>query len=453
LATNIVMPALGLAQETGTLLKWFIAEGQAVAKGEPLMLIETDKTTVEIEAPAAGVLAAVTARVGDVVPVGRVIALLLAPGEAAPKGLDLAVQAERVPAPARAGLPSPAPRRLDLPIQAERVPTPARAPAPARAAIAATPAAARIAAAQHIDLSEVQPAGRLLRKADLQAHLRATRPSAVERAGRPLASPKARRLAAERGIDLATISGSGPDRAVLAADVLAGPAAAAAAPALTMSAAWRLMAERTTQSWTTVPHFFLLREVAAGRLVAWRESRLKRRSDKVTYSDLLVMLVAAGLRQHPRLNASWRDGAILANDEINIGLAVGVEEGLIVPVMHEADALSLSQIAARRQELVARAQAGKLLPDDLRGGTFTISNLGMYGVDAVKAIINPPQAAILAVGRIAERVVALHGRPEVQPMLMLSLSCDHRVVDGVRGAQFLQTLAELIEEPLALLDT
>jgi pyruvate dehydrogenase E2 component (dihydrolipoamide acetyltransferase) len=218
-----------------------------------------------------------------------------------------------------------------------------------------------------------------------------------------------------------------------------------------LSAAWRVMAERMAQSWSSAPHFFLMREVDASRLIAWREQAQRRAQAKLTYSDLLVKLVAAALHTHPRLNAAWQAGAIVENAAINIGLAVAVEDGLLVPVIPRADVLGLGEIAARRQEIVARAQSGKLRPDDMQGGTFTISNLGMYGVDSFNAILNPPQAAILAVGRIVDRVVPVAGQPAVRPMLMLSLSCDHRVVDGARGARFLETLAELIEEPLGLI--
>jgi pyruvate dehydrogenase E2 component (dihydrolipoamide acetyltransferase) len=172
----------------------------------------------------------------------------------------------------------------------------------------------------------------------------------------------------------------------------------------------------------------------------------------VTYSDLLVKIVAAALREHPRLNASWVGGKIILKQEVHVGLAVAVEEGLVVPVIHQADRLSLGEIAGQRIELVAKARAGKLRPQDISDGTFTISNLGMYNVDAFNAIINQPQAAILAAGRIAERVVPVNSQPAVQPMMVLTLSCDHRVVDGARGAQFLETIAALIEEPLGLLD-
>ena len=212
------------------------------------------------------------------------------------------------------------------------------------------------------------------------------------------------------------------------------------------------MAERMTASWTTAPHFYLAREVNVSRLVAWRERANQRTGARVTYTDLLVKLVAAGLGRHPGVNASWRDGAIVRHADINIGLAVAIDEGLIVPVIHRADALSLAEIATRREDLVSRGQAGTLRPADIQGGGLTISNLGMYGVDAFNAILNPPQAAILAVGRIADRVVAVKGQPVVQPTMVLSLACDHRALDGARAAQFLGALADLIEEPLALLD-
>jgi pyruvate dehydrogenase E2 component (dihydrolipoamide acetyltransferase) len=268
-------------------------------------------------------------------------------------------------------------------------------------------------------------------------------------------------LAQERKLDLRAISGSGPDGAVLAADVAAAqaptpiaiaPIEAAAPETLGVSRMWRVMVERISQAWTTIPHFYLMREVNATRLMAWRDDVQKRAGERITYTDLLMKLTAAALRQHPRLNASWQNGSIALNPDINIGLAVAVDEGLIVPVIHHADHMSLSQLAARRAELIAKAQANKLPLDDISGGTFTISNLGMYGVDAFNAIINPPQAAILAVSRIADRVVALNGQPVVQPMMTFSLSCDHRVVDGARGAQFLQTVAELVEDPMRLLD-
>lgn len=401
MATNVILPALGMAQDTGKIVEWLKAEGQHVTAGEPLVVIETDKAAVDLEAPATGILAQVSAKAGDEVPVARVIALILS-AEEAEAGVS---QPDRVPAPAATAV-------------AERDPSPSARPA-AAAAPASVPS---------------QPHGAN---------------------GRRLASPKARRIAAERGVNLATLRGTGPGGVVLAADV---PAAVNPAIAPTgaviggseMNAIWRLMAERTTQSWTTIPHFFLVREVAAEALIAWRARAAPGASERVTYTDLLIKIVAEALRRHPRLNASWQDGAIVHHDEINIGLAVAVADGLVVPVIHQAGDLTPSGIASRRTELVGRARAGKPRPPDLAGGTFTISNLGMYGIDAFNAIINAPQAAILAVGRMADRVVPVNGQPAVRPMMTLSLSCDHRVVDGARGAAFLSTVAALIEDPPVL---
>lgn len=442
MATNVIMPALGLAQETGIVLEWLKAPGESVKKGEPLLQIETDKATLEIEAPATGKLVHVSATAGDEVPVGEVIAMILAAGEVMPEPFEpaspvLSGDTERPEAEATVRPPS---------VEIAR-----------RPAIIASPVAARIAAEHDLDLRLLRPEGGPVKKADVLDYLERQKLSvASEYVTRiTAASPKARRLAAERGLDIAALTGSGPGGAVLAADVLDAktvPTLASEPQTIALSTTWRLMAERTTQSWTGVPHFYLLRDVNASRLVVWRASAQKRTAEKITYTDLLVKLVAITLREHPRLNATWNEGVIILNDEINIGLATAIEEGLVVPVIHRVDELTLTEIAARRKDLVARAQAKQLHPKDIRGGTFTISNLGMYGVDTFNAIINPPQAAILGVGRIAERVVPIDGQPRVSPMMLVSLTCDHRVADGARGAQFLQTLAELIEEPLGLLD-
>ena len=410
--TDVIMPALEMAQETGKVLKWLKAPGHAVRKGEPIVEIETDKITVEIEAPASGVLGNVTAAEGDVVPVGRTIAVI---GEAGAPAV--ATPAPVAAAPSARGTSAPGP-------SSER----------ASERVKASPLARKIAEQHGVDIAQVRTSSGKIEKADVLAHV-------SSRAGRILASPKARRLASERGVDLKVVRGSGPDGAVLAADL---PAASRAADGV--GTVWRVMAERMTQSWTTAPHFYLVREVNASRLMSWRA----RVGKQITYTDLLVRLVAAALAQHPRVCVSWKDGTIVQHDEINIGLAVAIEAGLVVPVLHGADKLSLAEIASRREELVTRAQSGKLRPADITGGVFTISNLGMYGVDAFNAIVNPPQAAILAVGRIADRVVPVNGAPAVAPMMVLTLSCDHRALDGARGAQFLGTLADLVEEPLAL---
>jgi pyruvate dehydrogenase E2 component (dihydrolipoyllysine-residue acetyltransferase) len=428
MATDVILPALGIAQDTGKIIEWLKAEGDEVIQGEPLVVIETDKAMVDLEAPASGMLTEVSAVAGDEVPVAQVIAVIVSPEEA--------MRSRSTPPPPEfRAVPAP----LDSPTESSR------------SALYSAPATGAPSA------------------------------SALVRNGRRAASPKARRIATERGVNIAAIAGSGPGGVVLAADVLASSAdvasmwtptgatvvaptpgsahvalngqpiaASSAAGDATISSVWRLMAERTTQSWTSIPHFFLLREVNAAALMSWRARAARQVSAEITYTDLLVKIVAEALRQHPRLNASWDQSAITAHDEINIGLAVATENGLVVPVIHRADDLSLKGIARQRADLVKRAQAQRLRLDDLQNATFTISNLGMYGIDAFTAIINAPQAAILAVGRIVDRVVPVSGLPSVQPMLTLSLSCDHRVVDGARGAQFLAHVAQLIEDPSML---
>jgi pyruvate dehydrogenase E2 component (dihydrolipoamide acetyltransferase) len=435
---DVIMPALEMAQETGKVLKWLKAPGEKVRKGEPIVEIETDKVTVEIEAPASGVLGDVTAREGDVVPVGHAIARI--------------VEDARAPASSAA------------------VAAAAPAAAPARPpAIKASPLARRLAEEHGVDLSQVKSASGRIDKADVLAYLERRKTAAPTNGGASArlvaASPKARRLASERGVDVAALRGSGPNGAVLAGDVLvapggagvrqaetAVPATAVPAPeAVTVGTVWRIMAERMTTSWTTAPHFYLVREVNVSRLVTWLERARKQTGARITYTDLLVKVVAAAIARDPNVNVSWNDGSILRHADVNIGLAVAIEAGLVVPVIHRADALSLPEIAARREDVAGRAQAGKLRPADIQGAGFTISNLGMYGVDAFNAIVNPPQAAILAVGRIADRVIAVNGQAVVQPTMVLTLSCDHRALDGARAARFLGALAELIEEPLALL--
>jgi pyruvate dehydrogenase E2 component (dihydrolipoamide acetyltransferase) len=444
MATEVILPALGMSQESGKIIRWLKSEGEQVARGEALAEIETDKATVEIEAPASGVLAAMCAA-GIAVPVGQVIATILAPGEIAPQAV--------------------AGGSGDRPASADPQMSPARVLSPRPAVVAASLLASRIAADRGIDLSQVKASGQRVQKADVLAYLQdpdQIAGIAPVHSRLVAASPKARRLALVQGRDLATIKGSGPGGAVLATDVLTEPASGLSALAwgsrpgmhdADVSTIWRVMAERTAHSWATVPHFYLAREVDASRLVSWRRHLVTSQEiTDVTYTDLLVKIVAAALRLHPRLNATWSDGRLTLLEEINIGLAVAVEEGLVVPVLHQADSLTPGELARQRKALVARAQAGKLRLQDISGGTFTISNLGMYGVDAFHAVINEPQAAILAVGRVAERVVARKGQPTVLPMLVVTLSCDHRAVDGARGAQFLDTVASLIEEPLNLLE-
>ena len=213
---------------------------------------------------------------------------------------------------------------------------------------------------------------------------------------------------------------------------------------------WRVMAERLSRSWAEVPHFYLVRDVNMSALRAWRQERRRSGGVVPSVSDVLVRVCATALVEHPRLNASWTDGTVTLHPSVNIGFAVAIDDGLMVPVIHGVERMSMEQITARRTELVERTQSGKLQPEDVAGGTFSITNLGMFGVDAFDAIVNPPQAAILSVGRIADRVVAVKGEPSVQPMMTLTLSVDHRVADGARAAAFLDTIASLIVKGTAL---
>ena len=403
------MPALEMAQETGKLLSWRKREGDAISKGEPLLDIETDKAVVEIESPADGILAGVKAQAGDVIPVGQTIAWIVSAGEKPPDQ----------EASAASG------RRMDT--------RPVSAGAGASSSIAPSSAAA-------------PPTARI--------------------------SPKARRLAREHGVDVSRVRGSGGEGEILAEDILAfvasssskGGAAAAtlaenpqaeARATQNLSQVGRLMAERTAQSWTTAPHFFVTREIEAGGLVATREkfgpAVEKERGVRLSHTDLLVAAVARALEKHPLVNASWTGDGIFLHPEINVGVAMAVDGGVVVAAISGANTKKLGEIATMRRDVTERARAGKLRPGDITGATFTISNLGMYQVDAFTAIIVAPQAAILAVGRIADRVVPVDGKPGIRPMMTLTLSCDHRVLDGAHAALFLNDLAAAIVEPEKLL--
>jgi pyruvate dehydrogenase E2 component (dihydrolipoamide acetyltransferase) len=403
MATSVVMPALEMAQETGKLVAWRKSEGETVKKGEILLEVETDKAVVEIEAQAEGTLGGVRAKTGDVVPVGQIIAWLLKSGEAVPE--------------------------LTASAQTGRKMSSASADASARPAETAGPAAT------------------------------------VSVAGAKI-SPKARKLAREHGVDIATLRGSGPGGEILADDVMkaaaggppkggpqtsggvgAGfsrPGTAGAPDAMTTIG--RIMAERTTHSWTTAPHFFVTRHVDATALNAARASAVpaieRSHGVKVTHTDLMISAIAKALVKHPRLNAAWVDDRIVLNDEVNIALAIAVDNAVVTAVIRNAGRLALGDIARQRKDLSEKARANKLSPADIAGATFTISNLGMLNVDAFTAIIVPPQAAILAVGAIADRVVAVDGMIAVRPMVTMTLSSDHRLVDGARAAMFMNDVVE-----------
>jgi len=398
MAFSVVMPALEMAQETGKLLAWRKKEGDRVTKGEPLLEIETDKAVVEVEAPADGILAGIKAAEGTDIPVGQTIAWIVALGEAPPVENESSAPAARAGSHAKAG-------------------------APHAAATSGTP----------------------------QAPAQSAR-----------ISPKARRLAKELGVDIATVRGSGPGGEILASDVQAASAPAASSLADKQSGSLevpsslgRIMAERTTQSWTTVPHFFVTREVEATALNQYRDRVVadieSSHQVRITHTDLLVALVARVLLKHPRLNASWSAQGIRLHDHVNMGIAIAVNDGVVAAVVPNAHNAALAEIAIRRRDVAERARAGKLRPADIADATFTISNLGMYNVDQFSAIITSPQAAILAVGGIADRVVAVNGQPAIRPMMALTVSCDHRVADGARAALFLSDLADAVREPARFL--
>jgi len=388
LATEVIMPALSPAQETGILIEWFKEEGDLIEKGEPLMEVETDKANVEVEATTTGILANITVNLGDEIPVGKVIALILADGESVPESnKEYSSSETKVSEEDTAQLQTTISNPLD--------------------------------------------------------------PSANLPTNKIVASPKVRQYAKKEGIDLSFIKGSGPNGVILMEDVLVNQSSTETEENdIPTSKGWRLMADRLTESWSSAPHFNLVRHLDVSNLVTYKKQVQEKNSNRLTYTDLLIKLVSITLKEHPRINASWIDNKIVKNSEINVGLAVDFDGGLIVPVIHKTDELSLGEITNRRKDLITRTQAGKLRSGDLDRGTFTISNLGMFDVDSFNAIINPPQAAILAVGRIVDKVVPVDGLPAVRPILTLNLSFDHRVVDGVRGAKFLKTLSNLIENPL-----
>src|SRR5258708_35598852 len=394
MAFSVVMPALEMAQETGKLIAWRKKEGDSVSKGEPLLEIETDKAVMEVEATADGILAGISGVVGADIPVGQTIAWTVAPGEKPPSGNDAATTAP----------------------------------------------AARGKTESHVTQSAASA-----------SESPATQGVRI--------SPKARRLAKELGVDIASVRGSGPDGEILASDVQAAGAAGASSTAAPVKSSslevpttlGRLMAERTTQSWTTIPHFFVTRDVDASALNSYREKVVgeieREHKIRVTHTDLLVALVARVLLKHPRLNSSWTLEGIRLHDHGNMGVAIAVHDGLVASEIPNAPNASLAEIATHRRDVADRARAGKLRPADIADATFTISNLGMYHVDQFTAIITPPQAAILAVGAIGDRVVAIEGQPAVRPMMTLTLSCDHRAADGARAAMFLNDFSGAVRQP------
>jgi pyruvate dehydrogenase E2 component (dihydrolipoamide acetyltransferase) len=404
MATEVKLPRLGQGMEAGTIVKWLKAEGDAVEKGEPLYELDTDKVTQEVEAEASGVLLKIAISEGEV-EVGKTIAFI---GD----------EGEKVEAPAEgredgdAARPTREARERARPEEPRKEPEPEAAPPPRRDGA----------------------------------------PTRVK------ASPLARRIARERGVDLASVTGTGPEGRVVAEDVERAAAAPAPAPAaapaveaevVRLSSMRRTIARRMTEAWQA-PAFQLEVSVDMTAALALR-ARLKERAGEQptpTVSDVLTKLAAVALMRHRDVNATWADDAVELHPSANVGIAVALAGGgLVVPVIRGCERLSIAEIAAARSEVVQRARDGKLRQGDLEDGTFTISNLGMYGIDRFTAVLNPPQAAILAVGTAEERAVVVDGEVAARPQMDLVLTCDHRQLTGATAAEFLATLKALLEEP------
>jgi pyruvate dehydrogenase E2 component (dihydrolipoamide acetyltransferase) len=431
MSTNILMPALSPTMTEGKLAKWHVKVGDTVKAGQVICEIETDKATMEVEAVDEGKIGQIVVAEGtEGVKVNAVIAILLEEGETeVPKGA----------APAAAG-PAPAAKPA-----AAAAPSPAPAPAAKPALPAAAPAAQ----------SATTPSG-----------------------GRIFASPLAKRIAADKGLDLSRIKGSGPNGRIVKADVEsakpgAAPAAAPtaapkAAPAagaqpvfvapgdqrVPHTAIRKVIARRMLESKQTVPHFYLTVDLEIDALLAARQAInavAEKKGTKVSVNDMVIKACAKALRDHPECNASWTEEEMIQYGAVDISVAVATDRGLITPIVRNADLKGLAQIAAEMKDLAARAKIGKLKLDEFQGGGFTISNLGMFGINSFSAIINPPQAMILAVGVGEERPVVRKGQVVVRNMMSCTLAVDHRVVDGAMGAQFLQTLRAYVEQPAAML--
>jgi pyruvate dehydrogenase E2 component (dihydrolipoamide acetyltransferase) len=399
MATEVKLPRLGQGMESGTIVKWLKSEGEPVKKREPLYELDTDKVTQEVEAEADGVLLKIVVTEGEV-EVGRTIGVIGSEGETWEPPADTG----------NGG----APQAAEAPVE-----TPQREPEPEPEA-----------------------------------------PPAAPRDGRIKASPLARRIAREKGLDLAQIAGTGPEGRIIAEDVEKAAAAPApvAAPALApagepetveLTSTRKTIARRLTEAWQA-PVFQLQVSADMTQVLAVRESlveRLREGETKPTVNDVLTKLVAAALVRHPAVNAQFTGDSIVRFPSAHVGIAVAAPAGLIVPVIKDADRRTIAEIAAARADVVGRAREGKLRREDLDGGTFTISNLGMFGIDRFTAVLNPPQAAILAVGQVAEQPVVEAGEVVARPLAHFTLTCDHRAIDGADGAEFLQTLKELLQLP------
>ena len=444
--TEIIMPQLDQTMTEGKVGKWLVKEGESISKGTSIVEIETDKVVNELEAPADGVLAQIIASEGSKVPVKGVLAIIASQGET--------IQRVEIKA---------APSTNFQPEVFQ----------PVMERIKASPAAQKLAQQHGIDLNQLRgsgPGGRIVIE-DVQRYINSGKSDfSIQTSERIKASPLAKRLAIEHGIDLATITGTGPGGRIVRDDVLkaveavkevteppqVSPAAVEipAERVVPLTGVRQIIAERMAQSAHTAAIVTLNTEVDVTLLVEMR-GRLNEKSESigvsVSFTDLLVKIVALALRKHPMLNSTLSEDGIHILEQINIGVAIALDEGLIVPVVRDADKKGLSQISNEIEEMVQKARNKSLTPEAVHGGTFTLTNLGMFGVDTFTPIINPPQCAILGVGRIVKKPVANDNEIVIRSMMGLSLSFDHRIVDGAPAARFLQTISQLIAEPYLMM--
>lgn len=446
MAKPIIMPRFGMTQEEATIVRWLVQEGDHVEYDDPIAEVTTDKVNMEVPAPSDGFVGGFQYAEGDTVPVTQVIAFVLDEGEEPP---------EVIPS---------APPQEEPAVQA--VTEPETASAAVASGATASPVAQRMAASEGLDLSEVAgsgPEGRITRK-DVESYLsRRDSTPAVE--GKIRATPAARRAAQERGVALQQVSGSGPRGRIQEADVLAAerrplesarifparPQVIGEPVKVPLEGLRKTIAERMQRSAVEAPHITFTLDVDMTRLNALRASANERAPDeaaRVSMTALLTKVTAWALRRHPYLNAYMREDHILLLPNVNVGIATAIPEGLIVPVVKDADLKGLYEVAREVRDLSSRAREGALNPDDVVDGTFTISNLGMFGIDRFTAIINPPQVAILAVGKTEARFVPdENGNPVSKAMMSMTLSADHRALDGAIAAQFLDELRAAFEEP------
>lgn len=419
------MPKWGLTMHVATIVKWLKKEGEPVEKDEPLCTVMTEKILYEVAAPEAGILARILAGAKAKVSIGQVIAIIAEPGEEIPE-LETA------------------PTAIAAPTAEEIAKVRPPEPRPAGTSVLASPAARRVAKELGVDISKVTPSGRRVSEEDVRHY--------YEEQSRIVASPLARRMAEEESVDLAQVEGSGPGGRITEEDVLSVLAqrevGAAALPQRTPFAGVRqAIAEHMVHSLQTMAQVSMNTRADVTALKATREALGTRWGRTPSYTDLLVRAVTVALKEHPLLGAKLEGGEIVMPSEFNIGVAVALDDGLIVPVVRDADKLTLVEISDRVKDLAQRARENALDVDEVTGGTFTITNLGMFGIEAFTPIINPPEVAILGVGRIVPELALVDGQVIARDVLTLSLTIDHRIVDGAPGAQFLQTLVQLLEHP------